>query len=41
LLEGGNVNVADLISVEFPLAQGTEAMEKAAAKGILKVILTM
>jgi threonine dehydrogenase-like Zn-dependent dehydrogenase len=41
LLEGGNVNVADLISVEFPLAQGTKAMEKAAAKGILKVILTM
>jgi len=39
LLNAGKVKVEDLISEEMPLSLGVEAMERAAAKGILKVLL--
>ena len=41
LLEKGLVNLEDLISEEFPLAEGVEAMSRAAEKGVMKVLLTM
>jgi threonine dehydrogenase-like Zn-dependent dehydrogenase len=39
LLENGQVQVEDLISEEFPLADGIAAMKKAAERGVLKVLL--
>ena len=39
LLKTGAVDVEDLISEEFSLAQGTRAMQRAAEPGILKVLL--
>lgn len=41
LLEEGKIDVESFISEEFPLERGVQAMEKAAQKGILKVLLTM
>ncbi len=41
LLEKGLVNLEDLISEEFPLAEGVEAMNRAAEKGVMKVLLRM
>jgi len=39
LLASGKVNVADLISAEFPLDRAAEAFAWAASKGVLKVLL--
>jgi len=39
LLKSGAVNVTELISEEFSLANGVAAMERAAEKGVLKVLL--
>jgi alcohol dehydrogenase len=39
LLASGKVNVADLISDEFPLERAPEAFKRAATKGVLKVLL--
>lgn len=39
LLETNSVDVEGLISEEFPLADGVRAMERAAAPGVLKVLL--
>ncbi len=39
LLATGAVKVDSLISEEMPLAKGVEAMDRAAAKGVLKIIL--
>jgi len=39
LLASGKVNVADLISAEFPLDRAPEAFTRAATKGVLKVLL--
>jgi threonine dehydrogenase-like Zn-dependent dehydrogenase len=39
LLKRGAIDVDSLISEEYPLAQGTLAMERAAKKGVLKVFL--
>jgi threonine dehydrogenase-like Zn-dependent dehydrogenase len=39
LLTSGKVRVADLISDEFPLDRAPQAFERAATKGILKVLL--
>ena len=39
LLASGKVRVEDLISEEFPLDRAAEAFERAAAKGVLKVLL--
>jgi threonine dehydrogenase-like Zn-dependent dehydrogenase len=39
LLASGKVEVANLISAEYPLFMATEAFEKAATKGVLKVLL--
>lgn len=41
LLEKGLVNVEDLIAEEFPLEKGVAAMNRAAAKGVMKVLLKM
>jgi threonine dehydrogenase-like Zn-dependent dehydrogenase len=41
LLEKGLVSVEDLISEEFSLAEGVEAMNRAAEKGVMKVLLTI
>jgi len=41
LLEKGLVNVDDLISEEFPLEKGVEAMRCAAEKGVMKVLLSI
>lgn len=41
LLETGLVAVDDLISEEFSLAKGVEAMNRAAEKGVMKVLLKM
>jgi len=41
LLESGLVTVEDLISEEFSLAEGVEAMRRAAEKGVMKVLLSM
>lgn len=40
LLKGGTVKVQDLISEEFSLSNGIAAMERAAEKGVLKVLLS-
>jgi len=39
LLRKGAVDVDSLISEEYPLSDGVHAMERAAAKGVLKVLL--
>jgi alcohol dehydrogenase len=39
LLASGKVDVADLISDEFPLDRAPEAFKRAATKGVLKVLL--
>lgn len=39
LLSSGQVRVDDLISEEMPLSRGVVAMERAAEKGVLKVLL--
>ncbi len=39
LLKGGAIDVESLISDEFPLSAGVEAMERAAKPGVLKVLL--
>ena len=39
LLASGKINVADLISAEFPLDRAPEAFKRAATKGVLKVLL--
>ena len=39
LLASGKVNVADLISAEFPLDRAPEAFARAATQGVLKVLL--
>jgi threonine dehydrogenase-like Zn-dependent dehydrogenase len=39
LLKQGAVDVESLISEEFPLAEGVRAMERAAERGVLKVLL--
>ena len=41
LLEKRLVTVGDLISEEFPLADGVKAMTRAADKGVLKVLLSI
>jgi threonine dehydrogenase-like Zn-dependent dehydrogenase len=41
LLEKRLVSLEDLISEEFPLVKGVEAMARAAEKGVMKVILSM
>jgi len=41
LLSTGAVEVEDLVSDEYPLANGVAAMEWAAERGILKVLLSM
>jgi len=41
LLEKGLVTVEDLISEEFPLAEGVRAMSRAAEKGVMKVLLSI
>jgi threonine dehydrogenase-like Zn-dependent dehydrogenase len=41
LLQSGRIEVSDLISEEFPLARGVEAMQKAGEKGVMKVALSM
>jgi alcohol dehydrogenase len=41
LLETGLVKVDDLISEEFPLDRGVEAMRRAAEKGAMKVLLSI
>lgn len=41
LLSNGKINVESMISEEFSLANGVEAMSKATQKGVMKVVLTM
>jgi Threonine dehydrogenase and related Zn-dependent dehydrogenases len=41
LLKTGAINVESLISEEFPLERGVEAMHKAAEKGVMKVVLSI
>jgi len=41
LLEKGLVSVEDLISEELPLEKGVEAMNRAAEKGVMKVLLSV
>jgi threonine dehydrogenase-like Zn-dependent dehydrogenase len=41
LLRDGKIEVEDLISAEFPLSEGVNAMQKAGEKGILKIVLSM
>lgn len=41
LLADGKIDVESMISEEFPLAKGVEAMKKAGEKGVMKVVLTM
>jgi threonine dehydrogenase-like Zn-dependent dehydrogenase len=41
ILKSGKVDVESLISEEFPLSRGVEAMEKASQKGVMKVLLSM
>lgn len=41
LLEKRLIAVEDLISGEFPLSEGVEAMNRAAEKGVMKVLLKM
>jgi threonine dehydrogenase-like Zn-dependent dehydrogenase len=39
LLKEGAVDVESLISEEFPLADGVNAMQRAAERGVMKVLL--
>ncbi len=39
LLSSGKMRIADLISEEFRLGRAAEAFERAATKGVLKVLL--
>jgi threonine dehydrogenase-like Zn-dependent dehydrogenase len=41
LLRDGKIDVANLISEEFALARGVEAMRRAGEKGVMKVVLSM
>lgn len=41
LLAQGNIKVETMISAEYPLEKGVEAMQKATEKGVLKVLLKM
>ncbi len=41
LLEQKLIDVDPMISAEFPIARGVSAFEQAAAKGVLKVLLTL
>lgn len=41
LLKKGKIKVKDLISEEFPLSKGLEAMDAASKKGVMKVTLSM
>lgn len=41
LLAQGNIKVESMISAEYPLEKGVEAMQKATEKGVLKVVLKM
>lgn len=41
ILKAGKINVESLISEEFSLEKGVEAMEKAKQKGVMKVLLSM
>jgi threonine dehydrogenase-like Zn-dependent dehydrogenase len=41
LLASGKIDVESMISEEFPLANGIEAMQKASEKGVMKVVLSM
>jgi threonine dehydrogenase-like Zn-dependent dehydrogenase len=41
LMSSGRIDVTDMISDEFELADGVKAMERASAKGVLKVMLKM
>jgi threonine dehydrogenase-like Zn-dependent dehydrogenase len=41
LLADGKIDVESLISDEFSLSKGVEAMQKATEKGVMKVVLTM
>lgn len=41
LLSAGKINVESMISEEFSLVNGVEAMSKATEKGVMKVVLTM
>lgn len=41
LLKNKQIDVESLISEEFPLSKGLQAMSRAAEKGILKVVLSM
>jgi threonine dehydrogenase-like Zn-dependent dehydrogenase len=41
MLEDGKVDLSDLISAEFPLAKGVEAIAEAQKPGVMKVLLSM
>jgi threonine dehydrogenase-like Zn-dependent dehydrogenase len=41
ILKAGTVDVEQLVSEEFPLAKGVEAIQKASEKGVMKVLLSM
>jgi threonine dehydrogenase-like Zn-dependent dehydrogenase len=41
ILASNQVDVESLISEEFPLSKGVEAMSRAAEKGVMKVLLKM
>jgi threonine dehydrogenase-like Zn-dependent dehydrogenase len=40
LLEKKLVDVDSMIDAEFPIERGTEAFERAATRGVLKVMVT-
>lgn len=41
LLRDGKIDVESLISEEFPLSKGVEAMRRAGEKGVMKIVLSM
>ena len=41
LMKSGSVKVTALIADELPLSQGLAAMDRAAEKGVLKILLSM
>lgn len=41
LLAAGKIRLENLVSEEFPLADGVKAIDRASQKGIMKVLLTM
>jgi threonine dehydrogenase-like Zn-dependent dehydrogenase len=41
LLKAGKIDVENMISEEFPLARGVEAMRRAGEKGVMKIALSM